>query len=209
MPDRPATRQRPAEPDDALAQLNDHLGRFLRQADDLLDEWTRYSAEVRARVDREVAHLGDSLADATDVSIGRVVSRVESEVADRLVARLHRAAAATVRESNRRTSRIAVAALVAALLADILLVLLLLRPPPPEVRGTEVRGTEVRGTEVRGTEGVAIDAGVREPDSAGAAAIVDAGVAATPDAGAAKADAEVKPAGKHGATKAPPRRRRK
>ena len=56
MAERPAARPRPVaaapERDDNLAALNDHLGRFLRQADALLDDWTRFSADVRIKSDR-------------------------------------------------------------------------------------------------------------------------------------------------------------
>jgi len=39
----------------SLDDVSDHLGEVLRRADELLAEWSRFGAEVRTQVDREVA----------------------------------------------------------------------------------------------------------------------------------------------------------
>src|SRR5690242_7430520 len=103
---------------DSLSEMNDHLGRFLRQADELLDDWTRFGAEVRARVDGEVGRLGDTIADAVDAQVERGTRRVTDMVRELKVERSH-------------TRSIAIAALVFAVLANVMLLLLLFRSPAP------------------------------------------------------------------------------
>ena len=126
MADRAArASQRPA--DDSLAALNDHLGRFLHQADDLLDEWARFGADVRVRVTADAERLGDAVAQAVDASIDRAAGRVTDQVGARLAARLTElsadldrvttqarraaAAAAELQLERRRTSRLTIALL--------------------------------------------------------------------------------------------------
>lgn len=146
-PRRPAVRS--SDEDDPLAAINDHLGRFLRQADQLLDDWARFGADVRTRVTHEVDRVGAAVEQAVDGSVGlvadRAAARVSDDVAGRLAARLadvhdeidratraaRRATAAVdaLHTGGRRTSRWAAAALAAAVVADALLLALLVRQP--------------------------------------------------------------------------------
>lgn len=194
----PDPRARPVAPPDPLAELNDHLGRFLRQADELLDEWTRFSAEVRARVAADTDRLADTVAATVDTSLDRAIAtRLAALTAelDRLTAQARRTTVA-----DRRTSRLTLAALAAALLSNILLVALFLRPPaavrPPAVRGTAAPTPAENYTEP-------------PPAVHGTVAVPDAGVDAAP-VDAAPVDAAVAPdAAVKKVVKPPPRRRGK
>ena len=119
----------------ALDDVSDHLGEVLRRADELLAEWSRFGAQVRTQVDREVATIGE----VVDGAVARVAgSGIDRALVDRLRA-LHvelerleqrtRAASRAVveqRDADRRILWIVVAGVV---LANALLVALLLRKP--------------------------------------------------------------------------------
>ncbi len=149
----PATPRRAsvrnADEGDSLAAINDHLGRFLRQADELLEEWSRFGGDVRARVTAEAERVGAVVEQAVDASVDRVAARaadrvsdqVAGQLADRLAAigaeldRVTRAArrassAANELDGDRRhTQRWLAAGLALALFANLALVILLFRSP--------------------------------------------------------------------------------
>ena len=54
----------------ALDDVSDHLGEVLRHADELLAEWARFGAQVRAQVEREAAAIGE----VVDGAVGRAAS---------------------------------------------------------------------------------------------------------------------------------------
>ena len=64
MPERPSRATGPDPADDALATMNDHLGRFFRHADALLEEWQGYSDKLRQSIDAQVGRLNDTVASA-------------------------------------------------------------------------------------------------------------------------------------------------
>ena len=119
----------------ALDDVSDHLGEVLRRADELLAEWSRFGAQVRTQVDREVAAIGDVVDDAVTRAASAGLDRT---IADRLRAltgelerleqrtRAAARAASERREGDRRVLWIVVAGIV---LANALLVALLLRKP--------------------------------------------------------------------------------
>jgi hypothetical protein len=86
-PRKTAPVARPQPADDAgerLAELNDHLGRFLEHADQLVDDWARFGAQVRASVDGELGRLDQ----AVDTAIGRAADRAGRELAGTLDAQV-------------------------------------------------------------------------------------------------------------------------
>jgi len=88
-PPRP-TPPRPAsgDPGERLAELNDHLGRFLQHADQLLEEWGRFGAQVRTTVDGEVGRIDQAVSGAVDRAADRagreLAGRLDSQVAERV-----------------------------------------------------------------------------------------------------------------------------
>lgn len=123
------------DPGAQLEELNDQLARFLQHADQLLEDWARFGAQVRASVDGEVTRIGEATAEAGDRAVARAaaqidkvaVERVERAVADGVVklrAELDRAGRATavVAPPPPAPNR---AVLGAVVLANILLVVLL------------------------------------------------------------------------------------
>jgi hypothetical protein len=119
----------------ALDDVSDHLGEVLRRADELLAEWSRFGAQVRTQVDREVVAIGEVI----DGAVTRAASAgLDRAIADRLRAltgelerleqrtRAVSRAVAEQRDGDRRVLWIVVAGIV---LANALLVALLLRKP--------------------------------------------------------------------------------
>lgn len=89
-----------------LEELNDQLARFLQHADQLLDDWARFGAQVRATVEQEAARIEQGVAEAGERATrqlgGQVdklaTERVERAIGDglkRLKAELDRAGRAT------------------------------------------------------------------------------------------------------------------
>ncbi len=98
----------PRKPDAGaqLEELNDALARFLQHADQLLEDWARFGAQVRATVEQEVARIDQAATDAgeraTKQLAGQVdkvaIARVEKAIGDgltRLKVELDRAGRAT------------------------------------------------------------------------------------------------------------------
>lgn len=119
----------------ALDDVSDHLGEVLRRADDLLVEWSRFGAQVRTQVDREVAEIGDvvdgAVARAASAGLDRAIAdrlRALTAELERLEQRTRAAsrAASERREADRRVLWVVVAGIV---LANALLVAVLLRRP--------------------------------------------------------------------------------
>ena len=119
----------------SLDDVSDHLGEVLRRADELLAEWSRFGAEVRAQVDREVAAIGDVVDGAVARAAGAGLDRAIVDRLRALTAELERLeqrtravsrAASERRDSDRRVLWVVVAGIV---LANALLVALLLRKP--------------------------------------------------------------------------------
>jgi hypothetical protein len=163
---------------EALEELNDQLGRFLRQADALLDEWTRFGADVRTRVGGEVDRIGDAVASATDAAVSGVAAKTSAALVARLddvnaeiervtrAARRASAAAAELRTERSRGLTVAWIALGAAVVSNVLLVIviaLLMRDPSvPTPAITPVRAEPPLASEP--VAAPAVDAGV--PDAA-------------------------------------------
>jgi hypothetical protein len=119
----------------ALDDVSDHLGEVLRRADELLLEWSKFGAQVRAQVERETAAVGEVVEGAVgraataglDRAIGDRLRALTVEI-ERLEQRTRAASRAVVeqREGNRRILWALVAGIV---LANALLVVLILRRP--------------------------------------------------------------------------------
>jgi hypothetical protein len=74
----------PGDAGERLAELNDHLGRFLEHADQLLDEWARFGAQVRTSVDAELGRIDH----AVDGAVAGAAERAGRELAARLDAQV-------------------------------------------------------------------------------------------------------------------------
>jgi hypothetical protein len=99
---------KPRRPDAGaqLEELNDQLARFLQHADQLLEDWARFGAQVRATVDAEIGRVEQGVAEAGEratrdlaAQVDKVaVARVEKAIGDglqRLRVELDRAGRAT------------------------------------------------------------------------------------------------------------------
>lgn len=84
-PARPAPPPpaRPPDPGSQLEELNDQLARFLQHADQLVDEWARFGADVRRTVDGEVGRIDQSVSDAGERAIKQVNAQVDRVAAER------------------------------------------------------------------------------------------------------------------------------
>lgn len=119
----------------ALDDVSDHLGEVLRRADDLLAEWGKFGAQVRAQVEHEAAAIGE----VVDGAVGRAAATgIDRAIGDRLrgltaeLERLEqrtRAASRAVVEQREADRRILWAVVAGIVLANALLVVLILRKP--------------------------------------------------------------------------------
>jgi hypothetical protein len=119
----------------ALDDVSDHLGEVLRRADDLLTEWGRFGAQVRAQVEREAAAIGE----VVDGAVGRAAAAgIDRAIGDRLraltaelerIEQRARAASRAVVEQRAADRRILWAVVAGIVLANALLVVLILRKP--------------------------------------------------------------------------------
>ena len=100
----------PPPPEDALSELNDHLGRFLRQADELLDEWARFGAGVRTKLDAELHEVESAFARGADAAAARAAAAMGRTLEDAAASRVDRALGdrvASLRAELERLERIA------------------------------------------------------------------------------------------------------
>lgn len=125
-----------AEPARALDDVSAQLAEMLRHADALLDDWMRFGAEVRARVERETAGIGAVVAQAVDGASERALAMrlaaVSTEL-ERLEQRIR--AASRIAAEQRVTDRRILAGIAAGvgIVIALLVVLVLRGPAPPQV----------------------------------------------------------------------------
>ncbi len=103
-------RARVPESVDPLAELNDHLGRFLRQADELLDEWSRFGAGVRATLDQQLREVEAAFARGADAAVAKAAQAMQRGLDDAAASRVDRALGervAALRSELERLERIA------------------------------------------------------------------------------------------------------
>ncbi len=125
-------------PGDQLEELNDQLARFLQHADQLVDEWAKFGADVRRTVDAEVARIDGAVADATERALANASAQVDRVAAERIEKTVEHAAARWRGDPPRVASGgggtataaaggggLARGVLLAVLVADALLVVLL------------------------------------------------------------------------------------
>jgi hypothetical protein len=131
----------------ALDTASDHLGELLRHADELLLEWSKFGAGVRAQVDREAHQIGNAVCDAVDLAVRRAAAEgtaraiteqlgtqlaaVSAEVA-KLESRA-RAASRAISEQRRGDRGLLYGLIAAVLIANALLVVMLVRTPAPVI----------------------------------------------------------------------------
>lgn len=83
-PGRPAPPPvRAPDPGSQLEELNDQIARFLQHADQLVDEWARFGADVRRTVDGEVGRIDQAVSDAAERAIQQVNAQVDRAAAER------------------------------------------------------------------------------------------------------------------------------
>jgi hypothetical protein len=125
-----------AEPARALDDVSAQLAEMLRHADALLDDWMRFGAEVRARVERETAGIGAVVAQAVDGASERALAMrlaaVSTEL-ERLEQRIR--AASRIAAEQRVTDRRILGGIAAGvgIVIALLAVLVLRGPAPPQV----------------------------------------------------------------------------
>jgi hypothetical protein len=125
-----------AEPARALDDVSAQLAEMLRHADALLDDWMRFGAEVRARVERETAGIGAVVAQAVDGASERALAMrlaaVSTEL-ERLEQRIR--AASRIAAEQRVTDRRILAGIAAGvgIVIALLVVLVLRAPAPPQL----------------------------------------------------------------------------
>ncbi len=76
------------DPGAQLEELNDQLARFLQHADQLLEDWARFGAQVRATVDQEVARIEQAAAEGGDRAtrhLGAQVDKLAHERVERAI----------------------------------------------------------------------------------------------------------------------------
>lgn len=132
---------------DPLDTASDHMAEMLRRADELLLEWSKFGAGVRAQVDREAQQIGNAVCDAVDLAVRRAAAEgttraITEQLGTQLaavsaeVAKLESRARAASRaiSEQRRGDRVLLYGLIAAvLIANALLVVGLLRKPAPVI----------------------------------------------------------------------------
>lgn len=130
-----------------LDTASDHLAEMLHRADELLLEWSKFGAGVRAQVDREAQQIGNAVCDAVDLAVRRAAAEgtaraiteqlgaqlaaVSAEVA-KLESRA-RAASRAVAEQRRGDRGLLYGLIAAVLIANVMLVVVLLRKPAPVI----------------------------------------------------------------------------
>ena len=125
-----------AEPARALDDVSAQLAEMLRHADALLDDWMRFGADVRARVERETAGIGAVVAQAVDGASERALAMrlaaVSTEL-ERLEQRIR--AASRIAAEQRTTDRRILAGIAAGVgvVIALLVVLVLRAPAAPQV----------------------------------------------------------------------------
>ncbi len=82
-PPPPAPARAP-DPGGQLEELNDQLARFLQHADQLVEEWARFGADVRRTVDGEVARIDQAVAEASERAVREAGAQVDRVAADRI-----------------------------------------------------------------------------------------------------------------------------
>lgn len=129
-----------SEPLDTAAE---HMAELLRHADELLLEWSKFGAGVRAQVDREAQLVGSAVVDAVDLAVRRAAAEGTARaIGDQLGAQLAavsaevaklesraRAASRAIAEQRRGDRGLLYGLIGAVLVANALLVVGLLREP--------------------------------------------------------------------------------
>ncbi|HET9991144.1 MAG TPA: hypothetical protein VFQ65_21575 [Kofleriaceae bacterium] len=113
--------------------MSAQLAEMLRHADALLDDWMRFGAEVRARVEREAAGVGAIVAQAVDAASERALAMRLAAVSTELERLEQRVRAATrIAAEQRAGDRRILAGIAVGVGAVIaLLVVLVMRGPAP------------------------------------------------------------------------------
>jgi len=126
-----------SEAGELIEDVNEQLARFLGHADQLVEEWAKFGADVRRTVDTEVNRIDAAVAEATERALQNAAAQVDRVAADRIektvehaIARWRGDPAPRVVAGGGGTSAAAPAGIprglmAAILLADALLVVLL------------------------------------------------------------------------------------
>lgn len=195
---------------EALDGVSDHMGEILRRADELLADWSRFGAQVRAQVDREAQQLGHAVARAVDDAVARATTTgVDRAIADQIGAKLSalsteivklesrtRAASRAIAEEKRGDRRVLWGVAVGVLAANGLLLALLLRTPAaptivqPEPTRIEPAATPVDAALPQPPTGATLETDPATPDKSVKSDRVDESKSGT--LGATKADPSTK-----------------
>lgn len=73
-----------SEGGEIVEDINDQLARFLEHADQLVEEWAKFAADVRRTVDTEVSRIDGAVAEATERALQNASNHVDRIAADRI-----------------------------------------------------------------------------------------------------------------------------
>ena len=125
-----------AKPARELDDVSAQLAEVLRHADALLDDWRRFGAEVRERVDHEAATIGTAVAAGVDAASERALAQrlasVSSEL-ERLEGRLRASARSSAQQRTTDRQLLAGIAIGLGIVIALLVVLVLRHPEPPQI----------------------------------------------------------------------------
>jgi hypothetical protein len=125
-----------AKPARELDDVSAQLAEVLRHADALLDDWKRFGADVRARVDHEAQTIGTAVAAGVDAASERALAQrlaaVSSEL-ERLEGRLRNASRVSTQQRATDQRLLAGIAIGLGIAIALLVVLVLRNPAPPPI----------------------------------------------------------------------------
>ena len=119
-----------------MDDISESLAEVLRQADAMLEEWSRFGASVRAQVEREATQIGRAVADGTGVAVERAVATQLASLSKelQLLEQRVRSTSRAVAEQRTNDRRLLGGIAAGLAIAIILLVVLVARgPAAPQV----------------------------------------------------------------------------
>lgn len=185
------------EAGELIEDVNEQLARFLEHADQLVEEWAKFAADVRRTVDTEVARIDVAVAEATERALENASAKVDRVAADRIEKTVEHAVArwrgdppaprvaaggGGTAASSATSGGVARGLVAAVVVADLLLVVLLvmaLKKDSPAVASSPAGGAGGSGVTVIAPEVLAacesLAEGTWSPDDA--ALVLRAGTA--------------------------------
>jgi hypothetical protein len=175
------------------------MGEVLRRADELLVDWSRFGAEVRAQVEREAHQIGNVVAHSVEGAVARATTTgVDRAMAEQIGAKLAslateisrlegraRAASRAIADDRRGDRRVLWGVAAGVLVANALLLAILLRPQPvaapPPAEPAKIETPAPVGTNAAPTDTTATPAPATAPAPEPAAAATSGSATPKPE----------------------------